>query len=182
MAVSTICMGGTYMSRAFVKEPDGEQVADDLPEIPQSAHPNYVTAKGLTLLLGWERDCQGQLARLPHDSANLQQAQQRRHVARELRYVQERIRRAIVVEPAGNDPGTVTFGCEVVLLDESGTQHDYAIVGEDEADPDQHRISWTSPLATALLNQEVGEVVQWKRPAGTLEMEIVSVRHPLAAP
>ena len=166
------------MSRAFVKEPDGEQVADDLPEIPQSTHPNYVTPKGLTLLVGWEWNCQRQLARLPQDTADLQQAQQGKHVSRELRYVQERIRRAIVVEPAGNDPGTVAFGCEVVLLDESGTQHKYAIVGEDEADPDQHYISWTSPLATALLNQEVGEVVQWNRPAGNLEMEIVTIRHP----
>jgi len=171
-------MSGTFMSRAFVKEPDGEQVADDLPAIPQSTHPNYVTPKGLTLLVGWEWNCQRQLARLPQDTADLQQAQQGKHVSRELRYVQERIRRAIVVEPAGNDPGTVAFGCEVVLLDESGTQHKYAIVGEDEADPDQHYISWTSPLATALLNQEVGEVVQWNRPAGNLEMEIVTIRHP----
>jgi transcription elongation GreA/GreB family factor len=166
------------MSRAFVKEPDGEQVADDLPEIPQSTHPNYVTPNGLRLLVEWERNCQGQLARLPQDTAGLMQAQQRKHVARELRYVRERIRRAIVVEAAGNDSGTVAFGCEVLLMDESGTQTKYAIVGEDEADPDQHRISWTSPLATALLNQEVGEVIQWNRPAGNLEMEIVGIRHP----
>lgn len=166
------------MSRAFVKEPDGEQVADDLPEIPQSTHPNYVTQKGLTLLVGRERNCQGQLARLPQSTADLNQAQQRKQVARELRYVRERIRRAIVVEPPGHESDAVVFGCEVVVLDESGTQHRYAIVGEDEADPDQHSISWTSPLAIALLNQEVGAVVQWKRPAGNLEMEIVTIRYP----
>ena len=166
------------MSRAFVKEPDGEQVADDLPEIPQSIHPNYVTPNGLALLVAWEQNCRDQLERLPKNTADLKQAQQRKHVARELRYVRERIRRANVVEPTGHESDTVVFGCEVVLLDESGTQHQYAIVGEDEADPAQNRISWTSPLATALLNQEVGEVVQWERPAGNLEMEIVTIRLP----
>ena len=38
------------MSRAFVKEPDGDQVADDQPELPQSPHPNYVTPTGLAAL------------------------------------------------------------------------------------------------------------------------------------
>ena len=59
------------MSRAFVKEPDGEQVADDLPEIPQSPHPNYVTPNGLKLLVGRERICKGQLAGVPQDTADL---------------------------------------------------------------------------------------------------------------
>ena len=35
------------MSRAFVKEPDGDETAGELPELPQSAHPNYVTPEGL---------------------------------------------------------------------------------------------------------------------------------------
>jgi len=153
-------------------------VADDLPDIPQGAHPNYVTPEGLTQLVAWEVECRSQLARLPQKPTDLKEAQQRKHVGRELRYVRERIRRAIVVGPTGHEPEVVAFGCEVVLLDESGTQHQYAIVGEDEADPAQNRISWTSPLATALLNQKVGEVIQWNRPAGNLEMEIVSIRYP----
>ena len=166
------------MIRTFVKEPDGEQVADDLPEIPQSSHPNYVTPEGRRQLARREQDCQAQLAGLPQETGDLMQAQRRRHIARELRYVQERIRRAILVDPAGHDPDTVALGCEVVLLDESGSEHRYRIVGEDEADPARERISWTSPLATALLTQEVGEVVRWKRPAGDLELEIVAVRYP----
>ena len=165
------------MSRAFVKEPDGAQVADDLPDIPQSPHPNYVTPNGLTLLVAWERNCQEALTELPPHPTDLKQAQQRKQIARELRYVQERIRRAVVVEPTGKEPATVTFGCEVALLDEAGSERRYTIVGEDEADLARNRISWTSPLASALLNQEVGAVVQWQRPAGNLELEIIAIRH-----
>jgi transcription elongation GreA/GreB family factor len=50
------------------------------------------------------------------------------------------------------------------------------IVGEDEADATQGRISWVSPLANALMNAQVGDVVSWKRPVGDKELEVLSIR------
>jgi transcription elongation factor GreA len=74
--------------------------------------------------------------------------------------------------------GKVIFGVTVDIVncdtDESVT---YRIVGEDEADVKQNRISVTSPLARALIGKEEGDVVVVKTPGGDVEYEIDKVRH-----
>jgi transcription elongation GreA/GreB family factor len=50
-------------------------------------------------------------------------------------------------------------------------------VGEDEAEPTKHRISWLSPLAKALLGQKVGDTAVWKRPVGDLSVEIEKIEY-----
>jgi len=52
----------------------------------------------------------------------------------------------------------------------------FAIVGEDEADAPQGKISGVSPLAEALMEARVGDAVAWKRPTGEMELTIVSIR------
>lgn len=49
-------------------------------------------------------------------------------------------------------------------------------MGEDEAEPNQGRISWVSPLARELVGKKTDDVVMWERPAGNLEMEILEFR------
>jgi transcription elongation GreA/GreB family factor len=56
-------------------------------------------------------------------------------------------------------------------------QSTYRIVGEDEADPLQGRISWLSPLAQALLDHRSGDRVVWQRPAGNVPVRIVSISY-----
>lgn len=74
--------------------------------------------------------------------------------------------------------GKVIFGVTVGIVncdtDESVT---YRIVGEDEADVKQNRISVTSPLARALIGKEEGDIVVVKTPGGDVEYEIDAVRH-----
>jgi transcription elongation GreA/GreB family factor len=53
----------------------------------------------------------------------------------------------------------------------------FAIVGEDEADVSQGRISWVSPLAAALMEARAGDTVVWRRPSGEVELTIVSIRN-----
>lgn len=72
--------------------------------------------------------------------------------------------------------GKVVFGVTVVLADEgSGAEVRYKIVGEDEADAKAGRISYTSPIARALIGKEEGEVVQVRAPGGTSHYEVVEV-------
>jgi len=59
-----------------------------------------------------------------------------------------------------------------------GRRMTFAIVGEDEADAAQGKISWVSPLAQALAEARVGDAVAWKRPAGEVELTIVVIRYP----
>jgi transcription elongation GreA/GreB family factor len=163
------------MSQAFVKEPDGDQVADDQPELPHSPHTNYVTPAGLAALraalAGWEtrrRDFAAQDNALAN-KLHIAQAE------REMRYFNERIRRAVVVDPATQPAGEVAFGAAVTVEDEDGEHRAFIIVGEDEADPRAGKVSWVSPLAAALLEARVGDLVTWKRPAGEVELEILTI-------
>jgi transcription elongation factor GreB len=166
------------MSRAFVSERDTDAAADSLPELPQSTHPNYVTSRGLRLLeerLAAAQEHQRHVAARPDDpSKELETA----HTAREIRYLDARIERAILVDPTQAPADEVAFGALVGVEDAAGERHDFAIVGEDEADAEHGKVSWVSPLARALIGSGVGDTVVWRRPAGAVELEIFSIRYP----
>jgi transcription elongation GreA/GreB family factor len=164
------------MSRAFVKETDGEALDEGAPERPVSPHPNYVTPAGLAQLQARVAELSAERQRLLGDES-VAAKQQLRHVERELRYYDERVVSAIPVDPAAQPGDRVHFGTTVELEDEAGNVLRYAIVGEDEADAAHGKISWVSPLARALLNAEAGETVTWKRPAGDKELHILAI-HP----
>lgn len=74
--------------------------------------------------------------------------------------------------------GKVVFGATVDLVEEdSGEEVTYQIVGEDEADIKQGLISFTSPIARALIGKQAGDVVQVQTPGGDRELEIIDVRY-----
>jgi transcription elongation GreA/GreB family factor len=163
------------MSRAFVKEPDGDQVTDEIPERVHSAHVNYVTPAGLRQL---RQRVDELLARrkILAGAASAENKKQLMFIDRDLRYYEERIRRAVLIDPAGQPENEVHFGAVVEVETPEGRRMTYAVVGEDEADAAQGKISWVSPLARALAEARVGDAVVWKRPAGEVELTIVAVR------
>ena len=74
--------------------------------------------------------------------------------------------------------GRIVFGSTVVLMDEgSDEQIVYRIVGEDEADIKQGLISFTSPIARALIGNSEGDVATFSAPGGEKRYEIVEVRY-----
>ncbi len=74
--------------------------------------------------------------------------------------------------------GKVIFGATVVLSDEdSGEEMTYQIVGDDEADIKEGRISVSSPIARALIGKEEGDIATVAAPGGEKEYEIVEVRY-----
>jgi transcription elongation GreA/GreB family factor len=155
------------MSSAFVKEPEGGEAFEDLPDRPISPHPNFVTPA----FLGWmERE----LERLHAEHSTAQAADDKANLSRttrDLRYWTARRNSAQVVEPAA-DRSQVHFGSTVTIEREDGRRQTFRIVGEDEADPAKGTISYVSPVAQALTGKKVGDVVQ----AGTSEAEIVEIR------
>ena len=83
----------------------------------------------------------------------------------------------LVIDTVGQDPGKVRFGATVSLSDsETDDEVTYTIVGEDEADAKQGRISITSPVARALMSKEVGDEVSVKVPKGVREFEVLEIR------
>lgn len=159
------------MNRAFVKENDSDDTGD-LPELPLSTHTNYTTPHGLTVLRERLDAIRRRLAEIdPSAEGALLEIG---HAEREQRWLQARIMAAIpVAVPA--DANRVGFGATVELVDQHGTIHRYRIVGEDEADPDEGLVSWVSPLARALEGARVGDSRGWKRPAGDLEVEVLTI-------
>jgi transcription elongation factor GreB len=166
------------MSRAFVKEQDGNIAEDDVPERPQSSGPNYVTPRGMEALrLEHQRLTERHAELKALDSSEPILQQESREVERALHFVTGRIDRAVVVDPREQPEGEVRFGATVVVGQEDGSRHTYHVVGEDEADVAHDRVSWASPLAQAMMGARVGDTVEWRRPAGALRLEIVSIRY-----
>jgi len=74
--------------------------------------------------------------------------------------------------------GKVIFGSTVVILDEnSDKETTYTIVGEDEADIKSGLISYTSPIARALIGKSVGDEVEFKAPDGLKTFDVLDVRY-----
>ncbi len=74
--------------------------------------------------------------------------------------------------------GKVIFGSTVELIDEqTGDETEYRIVGEDEADIKTGLISYTSPIARALIGKNEGDVVEVRTPGGDKTLEILEVRY-----
>jgi|TARA_B110000305_G_C19011349_1_gene435037 transcription elongation GreA/GreB family factor len=165
------------MSRGFVKEDDLEHAGTDLPERQISTHPNYVTPVGLKQLEDEASALDKTRADLVSQKDN-EAAKQKLAVAdRDLRYLSARLEQAILVEPAEQDKSTVLFGAKVQVKDEDGELLRFHLVGEDEADIAQQKVSYVSPIAKALIGRKVGHTVMWKRPAGAIELEIIEITY-----
>ncbi|HVK70234.1 MAG TPA: transcription elongation factor GreB, partial [Polyangium sp.] len=100
-----------------------------------------------------------------------------REIDRRMHYLTKRLESAVVVDPKEQKGDKVFFGAAIEVEDEDGKRHTYRIVGEDEIDSKAGRISWKSPVGRALLGKMPGDVVTVRRPAGDIEMEIVSVKY-----
>ena len=155
------------MSRAFVKEPDGAEAFEELPDRPISEHPNLVTPQGLAQI-------EERLTRLHEQHAQAQASGDRAALAsigRDLRYWTAR-RSTAQSMPAPEQTDKVQFGSTVTIVRDDGRRQTFRIVGEDEAEPAEGTLSYVSPVARALLNKTVGDVIT----AGTGEAEIAEIR------
>lgn len=164
------------MSRGFVKEDDLEHAGTDIPERPISAHPNYVTAIGYAQLQTQAASLEQAIRKLKTKKDDPQAQQQLAIANRDLRYVAARLEHALLTKP-DSESKLVLFGATVIVEDENGDIHTYQIVGEDEADIKINKVSWTSPLASALIGQKVGDSVVWARPAGNTLLEIIDIKY-----
>ena len=180
------------MSKAFTKETDTE---DDLPEepdlLPQGTK-NYVTPRGFRRL----QDEFRQLARVERpkvvetvswaagngdrsENGDYIYGKRRlREIDRRIRFLTKRMETAEVVDPARQkNRDQIFFGATVTYANARGEEHTVTIVGVDEADLAEHRVSWISPIARALLKAREGDVVELRAPAGAESIEVVAIRY-----
>ena len=100
-----------------------------------------------------------------------------REIDRRIQQLTKRLDRAEVVTGEGLARDQVRFGARVEVQDEDGKRSHYLLVGPDEADPAQGRVSYQAPLGRALLKRRVGDVVTVRRPVGEIDLEIVSISY-----
>ena len=100
-----------------------------------------------------------------------------REIDRRIRYLSKSLDSAVVVDNAGRLADRVLFGATVTLQYANGAEREVTIVGVDEIDNGDTRVSWRSPLARALLKAAVGDVVTIRAPRGAEDVEVVAIRY-----
>jgi transcription elongation factor GreB len=100
-----------------------------------------------------------------------------REIDRRVRFLTQRLDAAVVVRQEDLGGDVVRFGAVVVVADGEGQRKTYRLVGPDESDPTSGKLSFQSPIGQALMKRRVGDVVMVRRPAGEIELEIVSLSY-----
>ena len=152
------------MSKAFVKE-DDDASAESLPDRAIPTEANLVTAEGLAQI-------DTTIDKLEQDHARATAAEDGlsiASVARDLRYWKTQRATAQLTPPGPTS--NVQFGSRVTIVPRDGRRQAYRIVGIDEADPTQGRLSYLSPLAQAMINCEVGDTID----VGATQAEIIEI-------
>ncbi|MES2324424.1 MAG: transcription elongation factor GreB [Pseudomonadota bacterium] len=186
------------MNKAFVKEADNEDDEEALAlarAIPAGAK-NYITPAGyqrikdeLLQLIDVDRP---EVVRIVHWAASngdrsengdyIYGKRRLRQIDGRIRFLTKRMDAAEVVDPTvhyGNDQ--VYFGATVRYTNAAGEEHTVTIVGIDELDPLNGKISWVSPVARALTRAREGDLVTLQTPLGPEELEVLSVDYPAPA-
>ncbi len=98
------------------------------------------------------------------------------HIVGRIAEVEDKIARAQVIDPATLNHDKIVFGATVRLLDtETDEETTYQIVGADESDVKQGKISVQSPIARSLIGKAANDVVKITTPKGTRELEVLEI-------
>ena len=110
------------------------------------------------------------------ENADYQYGKRRlREIDKRLFYLKNRLEDAEVVDPTAINSEKIVFGATVSLENEDGETLIYQIVGEDEIDIKNKKISWRSPLAAAILGRKLDDEVKVTKPSGEELMTIVDI-------
>ena len=164
------------MSRGFVKEGDQEETPILMPRayLPDGVT-NYVTQVGMGKLLDEKQMLVGDLENL--DLINEKEKRiTSNHINAKLKLLNERILAAEIIDLEKQSPDKVWFGATVTLkTDNDPKLQKYQIVGVDEADVSEGKISFISPLAKILMSKEIGEKAILKLANGNRTYEIIEI-------
>ncbi|TXT30676.1 MAG: transcription elongation factor GreB, partial [Rhodocyclaceae bacterium] len=168
------------MNKAFVRESDSDDEEDVSPslKLPPGTR-NYITPSGharlkdeLEHLVKRERPHVVEVVAWAASNGDRSEngdyiygKRRLREIDRRIRFLTKRIENAEVVDPLrqGNND-QIFFGARVTIAEADGVENTYTIVGVDETDVAQGRISWISPLARALIKAREGDLIRFQSP------------------
>jgi len=102
---------------------------------------------------------------------------QLREIDARVRFLRKRLEQLTVVDRIPDDQDTIYFGAKVILEDEEGNELRYQIVGPDEFDLKQGKLSMDAPLAKAILGKRIDDEISFNGPKGTLEYYVLDVKY-----
>ena len=180
------------MSKAFTKESDSaDSEVEETDAVPAHAK-NYVTPGGLAALqeefrklLYEERPKVVEIVSWAAGNGDRSEngdyiygKKRLREIDLRVRYLTKRIERAEVVDPGRQkNQDQVFFGATVKYARKNNAQHKVTIVGIDEAEVANDKISWLSPVARALMKAHVGDVIEFRTPSGPETIEVLSIEY-----
>jgi len=107
-----------------------------------------------------------------YDSARDEQAQ----IEGRIQKIEKMLESAVIIEETSTDQVGIGSTVQIKYMDEDDEIDEYQIVGSQEADPFMSKISNESPIAQALLNKKVGDIVTVESPNGSYQIEITEIK------
>ena len=157
------------MTKIPITTQGAEMLRVELHKLKSVERPNVITAIA-------EARAQGDIT----ENAEYEAARERQgFIEGRIIELEAKLANAQIIDPKLlDDDDRVVFGSTVEVMDvASGASVTYQIVGEDEADIKAAKISYSSPIAKALIGKSSGDVVEVRTPGGAKEFEIVDVRY-----
>jgi transcription elongation factor GreA len=157
------------MSTSPITKRGAELLKEELHRLKHVERPAVINAIS-------EARAQGDLSEnAEYDAAKEKQA----FIEGRIQELEGKLSAAQIIDPSTLDvEGRIVFGATVELEDlEDGKKAIYQIVGDDEADLENGKISISSPIARALIGKEEGDVATFSSPGGSREVEILSVNY-----
>jgi len=178
------------MSKAFVKESEDEDDAPQPAAAPAPGGKNYISPAGFARLKAELRQLveaerpevvktvawAASLGDRSENADYIYGKKRLREIDRRVRFLIKRLEAAEVVQSAGRDTDQVFFGA-TVRFKVKEEEMELTILGADEVDPGQGKVSWHSPIARALLKARAGDTVTLRTPAGEERLEILEVSY-----
>lgn len=146
-----------------------EQLKKELQHLKSVARPEIIAAIA-------EARSHGDLS----ENAEYESAKERQgFIEGRIAELESKLSYAEIIDPRElNVEGKVVFGATVTVLNfENDEEYTYQIVGDEEADIKQFRISLNSPIARAMIGKEAGDVAEVQAPTGLREYEILNVQY-----
>jgi transcription elongation factor GreB len=180
------------MSKAFTKESDEGAFEEVIPEPKDLLPPgtkNYVTPEGAEALrteltrledvlrpqVVAKKGSSGGKGKKEAEGQSLSPKARLAVIDRRIQFLRERLANMDIVDLSSQDQDSVHFGATVTIADPEGNEKIYKIVGVDESQPAEGKLSFISPIARALISARVGDVVSLELPSGVTELEILSI-------
>jgi transcription elongation factor GreA len=86
------------------------------------------------------------------------------------------LKNVIIIDDLKKSGDIIEIGSSITVQEEGETPETYTLVGPQEANPINGRISFESPIGQAMMNHHIGEIIQIETPQGILKLEILSIK------